>query len=154
MEDKTETSSDSGDEESAKLTPYTDICSGVKGKGSSKSDGMRDMDNNNGDVREEESDDPLGIYNLLNQEDKNKEGEPLVSDDFSKPSGFAKIIAKENIVSGKEDRQGRCPRIASSLPEKMNEFVEIGQAMGFSMEECVNDIEKLISRKGGGMCYQ
>ncbi|GKG55457.1 hypothetical protein Tco_0572097, partial [Tanacetum coccineum] len=29
--------------------------------------------------------------------------------------------------------KGKCLRIASSLLEKMNEFVEIGQAMGFSM---------------------
>ncbi|GKA92856.1 RNA-directed DNA polymerase, eukaryota [Tanacetum coccineum] len=32
------------------------------------------------------------------EKDKNKEGEPLVSDDLSKPPGFSKVIAEENIV--------------------------------------------------------
>nr|GEU54925.1 RNA-directed DNA polymerase, eukaryota [Tanacetum cinerariifolium] len=70
--EETETSSDNGDEESKKSIPYKDICSGVKGKGSSESDGKRDMDNNNGDVGEK-SDDPFSIYNLLTQKDKNIE---------------------------------------------------------------------------------
>ncbi|GJX83953.1 RNA-directed DNA polymerase, eukaryota [Tanacetum coccineum] len=170
------------------------VC-GVKGKGSSESDGKRDMDNNNGDVGEVKSDDPFGIYNFLNHEDKNKEGEPLVSDDLSKPPGFSKIIVEDNIVSGKEygqeningstqetfskplqasrhvekEQQSECdmssvkggggsdkdstlpkgkyPRIALSLLKKMNEFVEIRQDMRFSMDRCINDIEKLNSRK-------
>ncbi|GKG12370.1 hypothetical protein Tco_0346607, partial [Tanacetum coccineum] len=50
MKEEIKTSSDNGDEESEKSIPYTDICSGVKGKESSKSDGKRNMDNNNGDV--------------------------------------------------------------------------------------------------------
>nr|GEY36472.1 RNA-directed DNA polymerase, eukaryota, nucleotide-binding alpha-beta plait domain protein [Tanacetum cinerariifolium] len=198
MEKENETSSDSVDEESKKSTPYTDICSGVNGIGRSESDDKGEMNNNNGDVGEVKSDDPFGIYNLLNQKDKHKEGESLVSEDPSKPHGFSKIVVEDNIVSEKEDGQvningslqetfskplqasrkvekeqhskcnlssvkggggsekdsalpkGKCPRIASSLLEKMNEFVEIGQAMRFYMDGCVNDIEKLISRKGDG----
>ena len=46
--------------------------------------------------------------------------------------------------------KGNCPRTESSLLEKLNEFVEIGQTMGFFMEGCINDIEKLISRQGDG----
>ncbi|GJZ66328.1 RNA-directed DNA polymerase, eukaryota, nucleotide-binding alpha-beta plait domain protein [Tanacetum coccineum] len=176
IEKENETSSNSGDEESENSTPYTDICSGVNKIGSRESDVKGDMDNNNGDVREVKSDDPFGIYILLNHKDKNKEGESLVSEDPLKPPGFSKIIVEDNIVSEKEDGQtsgegitvrvtlssvkagggsdkdsalpkGKCPRIASSLLEKMNEFVEIGQSMGFSMDGCVNDIEKLISKK-------
>ncbi|GJQ94994.1 RNA-directed DNA polymerase, eukaryota [Tanacetum coccineum] len=162
VEQEYETSSDSGDEESEKSTPFTGICSGVIGDVTSGREGKRDVDNNNnGDAEEEESED---IF----------------------------VIAKENIVSGKEDGQanskvplqestpvekeqisecnmsyvkagggsdkdlsmpkGKCPRFASSLLDQMNEFVEIGQAMRFSMDGCVNDIEKLISRQGDGTC--
>nr|GFA00972.1 RNA-directed DNA polymerase, eukaryota [Tanacetum cinerariifolium] len=42
---------------------------------------------------------------------------------------------------------GQCPHINSSLLEKINEFVEIGQAMGFTMEGCEQDIGKLFSRQ-------
>ncbi|GKA94146.1 RNA-directed DNA polymerase, eukaryota, partial [Tanacetum coccineum] len=163
MEEENETRCDSSDEESEKSTPYTDICSGVKVIGSSESDGKGDMDNNNGDVGEVKSDDPFGIYNLLNHRDKNKEGESLVSDDPSKPPVFSKIVVEDNIVSRKEDGQaninvkggggsdkdsalpkGKCPGIASSLLEKMNEFVEIGQAMGFFMDGCLGPKAKKI----------
>ncbi|GKF73606.1 hypothetical protein Tco_0219938, partial [Tanacetum coccineum] len=104
---------------------------------------------------------------LLNHRDKNKEGESLVSDDPSKPPVFSKIVVEDNIVSWKEDvkggggsdkdsalPKGKCPGIASSLLEKMNEFIEIGQAMGFFMDECDNNIGKLISRKGDGTYNQ
>nr|GEV51571.1 ribonuclease H-like domain-containing protein [Tanacetum cinerariifolium] len=107
IEEENETSSYSGDEESEKSTPYTDICSGVNGIGSSESDGKGDIDNNNnnGDVGEVKSDDPSGIYNLLNHKDKNKERESLVSEDPSKPPGFSKFIVEDNIASKKEDGQ-------------------------------------------------
>ncbi|GJW40271.1 RNA-directed DNA polymerase, eukaryota, partial [Tanacetum coccineum] len=196
MKEENDISSDSGDEESENSIPHTDICSGVKGKGSSDSDGKRDMDTKNGNGGEEKSDVPFGIYNLLNQKDKNIEVETLVSDDFSKPPGFSNFVVEDNVANGKEERhvntigsvqemfsnmiqarkyvekeqqsecntnsakggggsdkdsvlpKGKCPRNESSLLEKMNEFVEIGQTMGFSMEGCINDIEKLISRQG------
>ncbi|GJX55973.1 RNA-directed DNA polymerase, eukaryota [Tanacetum coccineum] len=196
MEEENDINSDSGDDESENLVPHTDICSGVKGKGSIDSDGKRDMDTKKGDGREEKSDDPFGIYNLLNQKDKNIEAETVVSDDFSKPPGFSNFVVEDNVASGKEEGQvnnigqvqktfsnmiqarkhvekeqqsecntnstkggggsdkdsmlpkGKCPRTDSSLLEKMNEFVEIGQTMGFSMEGCINDIEKPIARQG------
>ncbi|GJU23714.1 retrotransposon protein, putative, ty1-copia subclass [Tanacetum coccineum] len=49
--------------------------------------------------------------------------------------------------------KGQCPRIDSSLLEKMNEFVEIGQAMGFTMEACEQDIANLtVGNSGGVLC--
>ncbi|GKF92212.1 hypothetical protein Tco_0278931 [Tanacetum coccineum] len=48
--------------------------------------------------------------------------------------------------------KGKCPRNESSLLERMNEFVEIGQ--WFDMGGCLSDIEKLISRQGDGVVYQ
>ncbi|GKE89660.1 hypothetical protein Tco_1567135 [Tanacetum coccineum] len=50
--------------------------------------------------------------------------------------------------------KGKCPQNESSLLERMNEFVEIGQTMGFDMGGCLSDIEKLISRQGDGVVYQ
>lgn len=40
---------------------------------------------------------------MLKQEDKNKEGEPLVSDGLSKPLGFSNIVVEENAVNGKDE---------------------------------------------------
>ena len=43
---------------------------------------------------------------------------------------------------------GKQPRVESSLLVKLNDFVEIGQAMGFSMEGCLQNIEELIAKQG------
>ncbi|GJX92153.1 RNA-directed DNA polymerase, eukaryota [Tanacetum coccineum] len=128
------------------------------------------------------SDDPFGIYDLLNQKVAEKEIEQVVSDDSSHPPGFTKDVELEQKVGevdinvdkeggfnetfklvsqlgvsrsndGKQsvDKSetrvgisksfvpcslvcGKQPRVESSLLDKLNDFVEIGQAMGFSME--------------------
>nr|GEV64336.1 hypothetical protein [Tanacetum cinerariifolium] len=98
-------SSDSGDEKNEESTPYTDICSGVQGKGGNESDINRDFENKTNDSIKEESDNPFGLYNLLNQRDKCKKDKPMVSDNLSKPPGFSKIIVEDNTVSGKEKGQ-------------------------------------------------
>nr|GEV98347.1 nucleotide-binding alpha-beta plait domain-containing protein [Tanacetum cinerariifolium] len=51
--------SDSGDEKNKESTPYTDICSGVQGKGGNESDINRDFENKTSDSIEEESNDPF-----------------------------------------------------------------------------------------------
>nr|GEV95122.1 RNA-directed DNA polymerase, eukaryota [Tanacetum cinerariifolium] len=137
MEEENETSSDSGDEESEKSTPYTDICSGVNGIGSSKSYGKGEMDNNYGDVREETFSKPLQASRQVEKEQHSE-------------CNLSSVKGGEGSEKDSALHKGKCPSITSSLLEKMNEFVEIGQAMGFSMDGCVNDIEKLISRKGDG----
>ena len=43
---------------------------------------------------------------------------------------------------------GHKPRKESSLFEKLNDFVEIGQAMGYSMKGCLSNIEELINQHG------
>ncbi|GJT74506.1 RNA-directed DNA polymerase, eukaryota, reverse transcriptase zinc-binding domain protein [Tanacetum coccineum] len=128
------------------------------------------------------SDDPFGIYDLLNQKVAEKEIEQVVSDDSSHPPGFTKDVELEqkvgevdiNVdkeggfnetfklvsqlgVSRSNDRKqyvdkletrvgiskifvpcslvcGKQPRVNLSLLDKLNDFVEIGQAMGFFME--------------------
>ncbi|GKB75656.1 RNA-directed DNA polymerase, eukaryota, partial [Tanacetum coccineum] len=45
-------------------------------------------------------------------------------------------------------RSGYKPKMESSLLEKLNDFVEIGQAMGYSMEGCLRNIEELITKHG------
>ncbi|GJU80725.1 RNA-directed DNA polymerase, eukaryota [Tanacetum coccineum] len=47
--------------------------------------------------------------------------------------------------------KGKCPGIASSLLEKMNEFVEIGQAMGFFMDGCLGPKAK---KQCGNMYFE
>lgn len=53
-------------------------------------------------------------------------------------------IKRTTSVGACSDPSGQPPRVASSLLNKLNEFVEIGQAMGFSMEGCLKNIEELI----------
>nr|GEU39264.1 RNA-directed DNA polymerase, eukaryota [Tanacetum cinerariifolium] len=43
---------------------------------------------------------------------------------------------------------GYKPNMESSLLEKLNDFVEIGQAMGYSMEGCLRNIKELITEHG------
>nr|GEV18966.1 hypothetical protein [Tanacetum cinerariifolium] len=175
MEEENDINSESGDDESEKWVPHTNICLGVKDKGSIDSDGKRGMDNKKGDSREEKLDDPFGIYNLLNQKDTNIEAKIMMSDDFSKPPGFSNFVVEDNVASGKEEGhvnnigqvhdmfsntiqaskhmekeqqskynrnstkggggsdkvlpKGKCPKTNSSLFEKMNEFVKIGQSI-------------------------
>ncbi|GJU36817.1 zinc finger, CCHC-type containing protein [Tanacetum coccineum] len=91
-----------------------------------------------------------------------------VHETFSNTKQTSKQVEKEqqsqcntNSVKGERGSdkdpvlpKGKCPRTDSSLLKKMNEFVEIGQTLGFSMEGCINNIEKLISRQGdGGLEY-
>ncbi|GJZ82650.1 retrovirus-related pol polyprotein from transposon TNT 1-94 [Tanacetum coccineum] len=147
MEEENETRCDSGDEESEKSTPYTDICSGVNGIGSSESDGKGDMDNNNGDVGEVKSDDPFGIYNLLNHMDKNKEGESLVSDDPSKPPVFSKIVVEDNIVSRKEDGQ-------SKLVRQFGSFWIKADLDTISMDDLYNNLKVYEPEVNGNLRWQ
>ncbi|PWA60106.1 RNA-directed DNA polymerase, eukaryota [Artemisia annua] len=124
------------------------------------------------------SDDPFGIYDLLNHNRNKASVENMESEDFSKPPGFSNFVADNKVASEnvkgvnhvEVDQQaesnsnsvkvgqgservyvlpkGKCPRNESSLLVRMNEFVEIGQTMGFDMGGCLSDIEKLISRQG------
>nr|GEV16986.1 reverse transcriptase domain, reverse transcriptase zinc-binding domain protein [Tanacetum cinerariifolium] len=112
-------------------------------KGSSESDGKGDMDNNNGNVGEVKSDDPFGVYRLLNHKDKNKEGGSLVSEDPSKPLGFSKIVVKDNIVSEKEDGQ---VNINDSIHETFSKPLQASRQVEKEQQlEC-----NLSSVKGGG----
>nr|GEW02867.1 RNA-directed DNA polymerase, eukaryota [Tanacetum cinerariifolium] len=43
---------------------------------------------------------------------------------------------------------GYKPKMESSLLEKLNDFIEIGQAMGYSMEGCLRNIEELFTEHG------
>nr|GEV36318.1 RNA-directed DNA polymerase, eukaryota, reverse transcriptase zinc-binding domain protein [Tanacetum cinerariifolium] len=96
MEEENETSSDSGDEESEKSTTYTDICSGVNGIGSSKSDGKGEMDNNNGDVGEVKSDDPFVEDNIISEkEDDQVNINGSLQETFSKPLQASRQVEKE-----------------------------------------------------------
>ncbi|GJU46606.1 RNA-directed DNA polymerase, eukaryota [Tanacetum coccineum] len=144
-----ENSKSSSDEKSEDSLSDNDICSSVQGKGNEESEINKDLDNNIGITREEESDDPFGIYNLLNHKDKSKSGEPL--EVSNKPMQERSNMEKEQqsegaMSSGKGVRgsdkdsslsRGECLRISSSA-KKIDEFVKIGQAMGFAMDGCLS----------------
>ncbi|PWA99942.1 hypothetical protein CTI12_AA000690 [Artemisia annua] len=143
MEEEHDTNSDSGDDESEKSIPHTDICSGVKGNGSIDSDGKREMDTKNGDGGEGNSDDPFGIYNLLNKNVQNTEVDTVVSDDLSKPPGYSNFVAEDNVARGEDEGQGNnIGQVQETLSstKQTNKLVEKEQ-----QSECNTN-----SVKGGG----
>ncbi|GKF53871.1 hypothetical protein Tco_0160781 [Tanacetum coccineum] len=202
MEEDNDSSSDSGDDVTDKSVSLNDFCSSVKGNCSSVRDSKKERDAKKGFSEEEKSDDPFGIYNLLNHNDNKSIDDTMESEDLFKPPGFSNFVVEEKVASENDEGRvnsfnqvqenisntkqnsnhveieqqvesnsnsvkggrgsekdsvlpkGKCPRNESSLLEKMNEFVEIGQTMGFDMGGCISDIEKLISRQGDGVVYQ
>nr|GFB40068.1 nucleotide-binding alpha-beta plait domain-containing protein [Tanacetum cinerariifolium] len=115
------------------------------------------------------SEDPFGIYPLLNK-DKNIREHKIVEEESSlkHPSGFTpvneEVTGDDNsflhTVSGKEnsrsvnkmsDSMGSCclkkprmPRTGGSILSFMEEVVNVGQTMGYNMDGCVKDITEII----------
>ncbi|GJT48925.1 hypothetical protein Tco_0975082 [Tanacetum coccineum] len=76
-------------EESEEYVSYTDICSGVKGHGSTNMENLEKIIDSN----EEESNDPFNIYNILNQANQKVDKEPsLLSDGDNKPPMLKKHL--------------------------------------------------------------
>ncbi|GJW60642.1 hypothetical protein Tco_0109977, partial [Tanacetum coccineum] len=120
---------------------------------------------------EEKSDDPFGLYDLLKKGNQHQENSKEKSDNLSKPPEFEfrvtyKVMqqTKTNVETGGNSRyrkegfgdsrsfvegsvrSGYKPKMESSLIEKLNDFVEIGQAMGYSMEGSLRNIDELITK--------
>ncbi|GJT24730.1 RNA-directed DNA polymerase, eukaryota [Tanacetum coccineum] len=122
-------------------------------------------------------DDPFGLYDLLKKGNQHQENSKEDSDNLSKPPGFefrvtdkvmqqTKKHVETNVETGGNSGyrkegfgdsrsfveglvpSGYKPKMESSLLEKLNDFVEIGQAVGYSMEGCLRNIEELIIEHG------
>ncbi|GKF24876.1 hypothetical protein Tco_0080770, partial [Tanacetum coccineum] len=68
-------------------------------------------------------------------------------------TGGSSGYRKEGLGDGRSFVEGLVPsgykpKMESSLLEKLNDFVKIGQAMGYSMEGCLRNIEELITEHG------
>ncbi|GJX79028.1 RNA-directed DNA polymerase, eukaryota [Tanacetum coccineum] len=94
-----ESGTDVESEGSEASLPDTDICSGIKGNGEHVEDTQNDEIMNAKDQPERNvSDDPFGIYDILNKNMAKKEIEQVVSDDPSHPPGFTKDVELEQKV--------------------------------------------------------
>ncbi|GJY44019.1 hypothetical protein Tco_0432232 [Tanacetum coccineum] len=114
------------------------------------------------------SEDPFGIYNILNRKPDNRDSK---SDDPIFPPGFTPVDENENVgdTNGDsinqpmEDLQTNKEGLSSSksgnhrilnlkpggsILEVMESLVEIGQTMGYNMEGCVKNIEAIIGDQG------
>ncbi|GJV12070.1 RNA-directed DNA polymerase, eukaryota [Tanacetum coccineum] len=105
MEEDNDSSSDSGDDVSDKSVSLNDFCASVKDNCSSVRDSKKERDAKKGFSEEEKSDDPFGIYNLLNHNDNKLIDGTMESEDVSKPPGFSNFIVEEKVAS--ENDEGR-----------------------------------------------
>ncbi|GJV99434.1 RNA-directed DNA polymerase, eukaryota [Tanacetum coccineum] len=114
------------------------------------------------------SDDPFEIYGILN---KKVDKDIHVSEELPFPPGFTpidneggknlddtseevnKLTSKERSYSRSKDHfssrcnsgtQSRRSQTCGSLLEVLDEMVKVGQAMGYNMEGCMNNIEAII----------
>jgi hypothetical protein len=134
--------------------------------------------------KEKQSDDPFGLYPLLNKDQKDAP-QKINSDDqsFKYPPGFTPEVKpnedginndqnqnvndddlredhlnmnqddgtsnkfSESLCSGRF-KKSEMPRTGGSMLSVMEEIVKVGQAMGYNMEGCVNNITEIIESQG------
>ncbi|GJW85754.1 hypothetical protein Tco_0158899 [Tanacetum coccineum] len=82
-----------------------------------------------------QSDDPFGIYKLLNQKEAK---EATKDDDPTYPPGFT-----PNDV---DDKVGE--HMGGSILELMESLVDVGQTMGYNMEGCMKNIKAIVRFQG------
>nr|GFC61018.1 RNA-directed DNA polymerase, eukaryota, nucleotide-binding alpha-beta plait domain protein [Tanacetum cinerariifolium] len=138
IEDASKSGTHLGSEGSEDSLPYMDIC----------------------------SHDLFGINDILNQNVAQKEIEQVVSDDPSHPLGFTKDVEMEQKVGevdssvDKEGKEGGFNEMFKPVSQlgmsRSNEGQQSvdkpetkqGQAMGFSMEGCLHNIEETVAKEG------
>ncbi|GKB11901.1 RNA-directed DNA polymerase, eukaryota, partial [Tanacetum coccineum] len=117
--------------------------------------------------QEKSSEDPFGIYNILNKENKN----PSQASDPSHPPGFTPIVADANVEMdagisiNKPDhsvnslnnggisshsgvKRSFNLKTGGSIMDVIENLVEIGQTMGYNMEGCKKNLEDIVSSHG------
>nr|GFB12393.1 RNA-directed DNA polymerase, eukaryota, nucleotide-binding alpha-beta plait domain protein [Tanacetum cinerariifolium] len=132
--------------------------------------GYNDLDCNSGKSKDAKtpSVDPFGIYDILNKKPNNSENK---IDDPTFPLGFTPGDMADNHVGTKDDniekhmgdiqpnKEGRSGsksgnnsilyiKPGGSILNVIENLVEIGQTMGYSMDECMKNIESIIGDQG------
>ncbi|GJT80640.1 RNA-directed DNA polymerase, eukaryota [Tanacetum coccineum] len=99
----------------------------------------------------ENSSDPFNLYNLLNKRDKGEANSGLDSSipfppGFTPEREFQHVDAQE--VQGMENSLSKRRSEGGSILEVIDDMIKVGQSMGFTMEGCMNDMEKIIGSQG------
>ncbi|GKF46779.1 hypothetical protein Tco_0136581 [Tanacetum coccineum] len=99
----------------------------------------------------ENSSDPFNLYNLLNKRDKGEANSGLDSSipfppGFTPEREFQHVDAQE--VQGMENSLSKRRSEGGSILEVIDDMIKVGQSMGFNMEGCMNDMEKIIGSQG------
>nr|GEY07912.1 hypothetical protein [Tanacetum cinerariifolium] len=119
----------------------------------------------------QQSEDPYNIYKLLRKHDSHE-----VSSSLSHPPGFTpdvSVIRNENGQSAKEIpvvvnakvmnnsqdvyKEASCDNVDLNVVKKggsvlgvMEDMIRVGRAMGYSIDDCVKDLEQIIGTQGVG----
>nr|GEX30833.1 ribonuclease H-like domain-containing protein [Tanacetum cinerariifolium] len=130
MEEENDLSSNSDEEVSDKSVSLNDFCSSVKKNASCGCDSKKKKEAGKGFTEEVKSDDPFGIYDLLNHNENKASIDNMESEDFSKPHGFSNFVEDKKVVS--ENDEGRVNSVyhvqdnLSNLNQNSN-HVEVNQ---------------------------
>ncbi|GJS94018.1 RNA-directed DNA polymerase, eukaryota [Tanacetum coccineum] len=124
----------------------------------------------NGPVAVQQSDDPFGLYDLMNKKKTREISEPSPS--LTHPPGFTpEFLEKQNAVEDKNSLEFLNAKVMTSSQEiptvdhndqtsqketncggsvlgVMEDVIRVGQAMGYSMEGCVKDLAAIIDNQG------
>ncbi|GJV05732.1 RNA-directed DNA polymerase, eukaryota [Tanacetum coccineum] len=99
------------------------------------------------EIREEEkSEDPFNIYDMFNKEKPAKS----VNMSLDKEPG-SKASFKEDVnVSGCSGhfQSVNVPKTGGSILQVIEDFIKVGQTMGYKMEGCMKDFEEIVNSQG------
>ncbi|GJY85864.1 RNA-directed DNA polymerase, eukaryota [Tanacetum coccineum] len=105
------------------------------------------------------SEDPFGLYPLLNKKTKGQNHKENGSSSSLKfPPGFTpnketidSNVMGEMSVNGRQFKKSEAPRSGGSFIFLMEEVVKVGQTMGYNMDGVVNNLSNIIESHGASM---
>nr|GEZ52808.1 increased DNA methylation 1-like [Tanacetum cinerariifolium] len=110
--------------------------------GDSKEVPMKENENNQSVNDKEVSKDPFAIYEILN---RSKEVQEEHHKSASCSSRVFEEVENSDIYVQSEGKGGRPVRKeGGSILDALDDMIKVGQTMGFTMDGCTNDMEKII----------
>ncbi|GKE21280.1 hypothetical protein Tco_1432792 [Tanacetum coccineum] len=104
------------------------------------------------------SEDPFGIYNILNKQDNKEAGQDI---DPSHPPGFTQEVnvgVSVNRPVGSQNVSGVnrsfSLKIGGSIMDVIENLVEVGQTMGYNMAGCKKNLEDIVASHGDSMVFK
>ncbi|GKB69456.1 hypothetical protein Tco_0930868 [Tanacetum coccineum] len=118
--------------------------------------------------KETQSEDPFGIYSLLNKNKDKSENMKPSDHSLKYPPGFTPNDLngqeRNSINKGSKEevsglvcsgnfKKSEVPRTGGSILCVLEELVKLGQAMGYNMDGCVNNMTEIIESQGASEDY-